>query len=217
MPLIDLSHEIFDGMITYPGLPGPVITDHLTREDSVGHYEEGVSFHIGRMDLIANTGTYLDTPSHRHAGMADLADLDLAQVADLAGLLVDASEYIDEIPAPAFDEAGAAAGGALLIRTDWSRHWGTDAYTSGHPHLGDAAIDRILEIGPRLVGIDSLNIDGTRDGRRPAHTRLLAAGILIVEHLTNLAALPPDGFRFWAVPPKVAGMGTFPVRAFAGW
>lgn len=217
MPLIDLSHDIVDGMITYPGLPGPVITDHLTREESVAHYAEGVTFHIGRMDLVANTGTYLDTPNHRHAGMADLAGITLDQVADLPAAVVDATTWDGPIPAEALDGAERSVGGALLIRTDWSRHWGADAYFSGHPHLSAEAVRRVLEIGPRLVGIDSLNIDGTAGGTRPAHTELLAAGILIVEHLTNLAALPPSDFRFSAVPPKISGMGTFPVRAFATW
>ena len=215
MTIIDLSHTIADGMVTFPGLPGPVITDHVSRQASTAHYSDGTTFQIGRIDMVANTGTYLDTPNHRHETMPDLAETPLELLANLTGMVVDATSHEGEIPASAFDDAAGAAGGALLINTGWSRHWGTEAYLSGHPSVGPGAITRILEIGPRLVGIDSLNIDDMEAGARPAHTELLAAGILIVEHLTNLHLLPAAGFTFHAAPPKVAGMGTFPVRAYA--
>lgn len=215
MTLIDLSHSISDGMVTFPGLPGPTITDHISREESAAHYEAGTTFQIGRIDMVANTGTYLDVPSHRHQGMADLAEVPLDRLANLPGFTADATSWHTEIPASVFENAAGASGGALLIRTDWSRHWGTDAYLSGHPFVGPEALAAILEIGPRLVGIDSLNIDAMEAGDRAAHTELLAEGILIVEHLTNLDRLPASGFTFNAAPPKIVGMGTFPVRAYA--
>ncbi len=215
MTLIDLSHTISDGMVTFPGLPGPTITDHISREESAAHYADGTTFQIGRIDMVANTGTYLDVPSHRHADMADLAEVPLDQLANLDGVMVDATDWGAEIPASVFDDAAGATDGALLIRTDWSRHWGTDAYLSGHPFIGPDALAAILQIGPRLVGIDSLNIDDMRAGDRAAHSDLLGAGILIVEHLTNLELLPQAGFTFSATPPKITGMGTFPVRAYA--
>lgn len=215
MTLIDLSHTISDGMVTFPGLPGPIITDHISREESAAHYSDGTTFQIGRIDMVANTGTYLDVPNHRHDGMADLAEVPIDQLANLSAVVVDATAWEAEIPASVFQNAQGASDGALLIRTDWSRRWGTDAYLSGHPFVGPEGLAAILDIGPRLVGIDSLNIDRMDDGTRPAHTELLAAGVLIVEHLTNLDLLPPGGFTFSAAPPKVTGMGTFPVRAYA--
>lgn len=215
MELIELSHPITDGMVTYPGLPGPTITDHLTRAASRDHYSDGSEFQIGRIDLVANTGTYLDTPNHRHESGPDLAGVPLEWLAGLAGFMVDATGIEGEIPADRFDDAAAATDGALLIHTGWSRHFGTARYLEGHPHIGRAAIDRILDIRPRLVGIDSLNIDETSRGARPAHTDLLGAGILLVEHMVGLDRLPASGFTFTATPPRIVGMGTFPVRAFA--
>jgi len=229
--LVDLSHAIHDGLVTYPGLPAPVIRDHLSRADSRKAYAPGTEFHIGRIEMVANTGTYLDTPSHRFEGKPDLSALALESVADLEGLVVRA----DPLPGPASRGAGspgtspaagrrvdAAAlagldvrGKAVLVHTGWDRHFGTPAYGQGHPFLTRDAAERLRDGGAALVGIDSLNIDDTADGTRPVHTVLLAAGILVVEHLTNLSALPARGFRFFAVPPRVRGMGTFPVRAFA--
>jgi kynurenine formamidase len=215
--LIDLSHPIEDGMTTYPGLPAPVIAEHLARAASQERYAPGTTFSIGRIDLVGNTGTYVDAPFHRFAGGADLAALPLAQLAGAAGLLIEAarSDASPAIGAEAF--AGQPlAGRAVLIFTGWDRHWRTPEYGSGrHPFLTAAAAALLADASPAVVGIDSLNIDDTADGARPAHTRLLAAGIPIVEHLTNLGAVAGRRFRFFAVPPPVRGMGSFPVRAFA--
>lgn len=210
--LIDLSHVIEHGMITYQGLPGPHICDFWSREGSAEHYDDGSSFQIGRIDMVANTGTYLDAPFHRYADGADLAGLDLAQLATLPGLKVKAARQA--VDADAF-EGLDVAGKAVLVETGWDRHWRTDAYFTGHPFLTEAAARLLVARGARLVGIDSYNIDDTSTRMRPVHTILLGAGVPICEHMTNLAALPAEGFRFTAVPPKVAGMGTFPVRAFA--
>ena len=210
--LIDLSHVIEHGMVTYQGLPGPHICDYWTREGSAAHYDDGSSFQIGRIDMVANTGTYLDAPFHRYEDGDDLAALDLGRLASLPGLKVKAV-------GPAVDEGAFApldvAGKAVLVETGWDRHWRTDAYASGHPYLTEKAARLLVERGAVLVGIDSYNIDDTSGRSRPVHTILLGAGVPICEHMTNLAALPDAGFRFTAVPPKVAGMGTFPVRAFA--
>lgn len=212
--LVDLSHTVRDGLVTYPGLPAPRIRDHLSREDSRQHYAPGTEFHIARVEMVANTGTYVDAPSHRFAGAADLAALALGSLADLPGLVVDAPVGRRAVTAGDLPP-GELGGRALLVRTGWSRHFGTPRYADGHPFLTADAAEALVARGAALVGIDSLNVDDTADGARPVHTRLLAAGIPVVEHLTNLEALPRDGFRFFAVPPKVAGVGTFPVRAFA--
>jgi len=214
--LIDLSHEIEHGLETYRGLPPPVISDFLSREASRSHYAAGTEFHIGKIEMVANTGTYLDSPFHRHADGADLAALPLERLADLEVVVVRAPfEQGRAIDAPAFASVGDVRGRAVLVHTGFDRHWRTERYFTGNPFLTEAAASLLVERGAALVGIDSLNIDATGDGRRPVHTRLLAAGIPIVEHLTNLAALPDQGFRFFAVPPKVKAFGTFPVRAFA--
>ncbi len=210
--LVDLSHVIEHGMVTYRDLPAPHICDYWTREGSAEHYDDGSSFQIGRIDMVANTGTYLDAPFHRYADGADLAGLELEQLASLPGLKVKATAQA--IDADAF--AGLdVAGKAVLVETGWDRHWRTDAYGEGHPYLTAAAARLLVERDAKLVGIDSYNIDDTSTRSRPVHTILLGAGVLICEHMTNLEALPADGFRFTAVPPKVADMGTFPVRAFA--
>jgi kynurenine formamidase len=210
--LVDLSHVIEHGMVTYQGLPGPHICDYWTREGSAEHYDDGSSFQIGRIDMVANTGTYLDAPFHRYAEADDLAALDLARLASLPGIKVKAATQAVE--ADAF-EGLDVAGKAVLVETGWDRHWRTDAYAAGHPYLTAAAARLLVARGARLVGIDSYNIDDTATRARPVHTILLGAGVLVCEHMTNLAALPAAGFAFTAVPPKVAGMGTFPVRAFA--
>jgi kynurenine formamidase len=212
--LVDLSHVVADGLVTYPGLPAPVVGDHLSREASRGRYAEGTTFHIGRIEMIANTGTYLDAPFHRFAAAPDLADLALAQLANLPGIVVDAPPGARRIDAGRLPP-GELRGRAVLFRTGWSRHFATPAYAEGHPFVTAAAAEALVARGAALVGIDSLNIDDTADGSRPVHTALLRAGIPIVEHLTALASLPSEGFRFFAVPVKVRGMGTFPVRAFA--
>lgn len=210
--LVDLSHRIEHGTVTYKGLPPPHICDFWTREQSAALYEDGSTFQIGRIDMVANTGTYLDTPFHRYAEGADLAALDLEQMVGLPGRVVRCDTMI--AGAELF-EGIEIAGQAVLVHTGWDAHWGSDAYFADHPFLTEAAARLLAERGVGLVGIDSYNIDDTRVPRRPVHTILLGAGILIVEHLTNLAALPDGGFRFTAAPPRIAGMGTFPVRAFA--
>jgi kynurenine formamidase len=211
--IIDLSHPIADGTITYPGLPGPVIADHLGREESRSRYAPGYEFQIGRIDMVANTGTYLDTPFHRYADGHDLAGLDLARVVDVPGVVV--SMTAQEATAELLDGL-EVAGRAVLFRTGWDAHWGTDGYGGGdHPFLGVAAAERLVAADAALVGIDSVNIDDTRTGERPIHSLLLGAGIPIVEHLCHLDELPSGPFTFTAVPPAVVGMGTFPVRACA--
>jgi kynurenine formamidase len=210
--IVDLSHPISDGLVTYPGLPGPVITDHLTREASRERYEPGYEFQIGRIEMVANTGTYLDTPFHRFADGHDLAGLDLARVAAVPGVVVDATARQEA----ALPDGVDIAGRAVLFATRWDRHWGTDAYGDpGHPFVGMSAVARLVAGGAAVVGIDSVNIDDTRTGARLVHTALLGAGIPIVEHLRGLDQLAGRAFTFTAVPPAVVGMGTFPVRAFA--
>jgi kynurenine formamidase len=211
---VDLSHAIDPGMITYPGLPGPVVTDFLSREASRGKYAEGTTFAIRRVDMVANTGTYVDAPFHRFDGGADVGSLPLERLADLAGVVVDASRAGRAIGPELFDRL-ELADKAVLVRTGWSRLWGTSAYFEGHPYLTAAAVDRLVTARPALVGIDSLNIDDAHDGVRPAHTRLLEAQIPIVEHLTNLESLPETGFRFHCVPAPFHGLTSFPVRAYA--
>ncbi len=213
--LIDLSHTIHDGMVTYPGLPPPRIADHLTYEESRSHYADGVEFHIGRIEMVANTGTYVDAPAHRWRGAADVAGLELASLADLPGVVIDATAGGPSLSASLLPDRDLA-GRAVLFSTDWDMNWRTEAYFDGHPYLSAALVDRLVDAGPALVGIDSLNIDRTDDGDRPAHSRLLGAGIPIVEHLCGLREIDPARpFRFSAVPVKVAGLGTFPVRAWA--
>lgn len=212
--LVDLSHTVYDGLVTYPGLPAPRITDHLDRASSRAHYAPGTEFAIAKIELVANTGTYLDAPFHRYAGARDLAELPLDTLADLPAIVVRSDHGRRAIDAECF-EGRAVAGRAVLVHTGWSAHFGTPAYGSGHPFLTRAAAERLVEGGARLVGIDSLNIDDTSGGERPVHSLLLEHDVRIVEHLTNLDALPDEGFRFYAVPPKVRGMGSFPVRAFA--
>jgi len=214
--LIDLSHEIEHGMVTYRGLPAPVISDWLTREASSARYAAGTTFQIGKIDMLANTGTYIDAPFHRYDNGRDVAGYRLEAVADLPGLVARAtSRQTRAIDASRF--AGLEVKGkAVLVHTGWDAHWRTDTYSAGqHPFLTRDAAEHLVKAGAALVGIDSLNIDDDKDGSRPAHTILLGAGVAIVEHMTNLAALPDTGFSFFAVPPKVKGMGSFPVRAFA--
>lgn len=212
---IDLSHTIRTGLLTYPGMPAPVISDHLSRTASRAHYGEGTEFQIGRIDMVANTGTYIDSPFHRFADRPDIAQLELSALAGVPGTLV----RVTGAPRRAIDRHAFAGvdvrGRAVLVHTGWARHWGSDAYFQGHPFLTAEAAEHLRDQGAALVGIDSLNIDDIADLHRPVHTTLLAAGIPIVEHMRGLEALPLDGFRFFAVPPKVEGMGSFPVRAFA--
>lgn len=217
--LVDLSHTVEDGLVTYRGLPAPRITDFLGREASRAHYAPGTEFQIGRIDMVANTGTYLDSPAHRFADGADLSGLDLASVADLPGLVVRATGMTERAVGRALLAAALAEvdprGMAVLVHTGHDRHWRTDRYFEAHPFLTRDAADLLAAAGAALVGMDTYNVDDTADAERPAHTALLRAGVPIVEHLRGLGDLPITGFRFSAVPVKVKGMGTFPVRAHA--
>jgi len=213
--IIDLSHVIEHGMVTFGDLPGPHICDYWTREDSAARYDDGSSFQIGRIDMVANTGTYLDSPFHRYAEGKDLARLPIESLADLPALVV-RRPHADGLAIDAEHFAGRAVRGrAVLVHSGWDRHWRTDAYKHDHPFLTAAAAARLVEQGAALVGIDSYNIDQTSVRARPVHTILLGADIPICEHMTGLDQLPDEGFRFSAVPPKIAGMGTFAVRAYA--
>lgn len=239
--LIDLSHTVEHGMITYKGLPAPIICDFWTREESRQYYAPGTEFHIAKIEMIANTGTYLDSPFHRYADGKDLSELPLASLANLEGVVIRAAAFHTRKGTMA-DEKRLAAGDqvssfradistraidrsafrdvdvtnkAVLIHTGWAVHWRTDQYFEGHPFLTEDAAQYLADAGAILVGIDSYNIDDTADKRRPVHSILLARGIPIVEHLCHLERLPDSGFRFYAVPVKVKGMGSFPVRAFA--
>lgn len=210
---VDLSHVITDGMQTYPGLPTPVVADHLSRETAEAIYGHGITFQIGLVTMCTNTGTYLDVPFHRFADGHDLTELDLSRVAAVPAVCLDRrGEQTIEL---AEEDLSGLAGRAVLIHTGHARHWGTDAYFVDHPHLSAASAEALVRADVACVGIDTLNIDGTDGGERPVHTTLLGAQIPIVEHMVNLDQLPPDGFTFTAVPPKIAGAGTFTVRAFA--
>lgn len=212
---VDLSHDIEDGMVPYRGLPAPRISEHLSFATSRASYAPGTEFQIGKIDMVANTGTYIDTPYHRHVEGDDLSTTALERLSSIPGLVIRvtgmAARDIDWTMLAAYDVKGRA----VLIETGWDRHWQTDAYFEGHPYLTRKAAEYLRDQGAVIVGIDSLNIDDTSDAARPVHSILLGAGIPIVEHLTGLSALPPSGFRFTAAPPKIKGMGTFPVRAHA--
>ena len=211
--LIDLSHTVEDGMITYKGLPAPIVCDYLSREASRKLYAPGTEFQIGRIEMVANTGTYLDSPFHRYAEGKDLSELPLERLADLDAVVVRWDRRGRGIGLPAF-EGRPIRGKAVLVHTGWSVHWRTDHYFEGHPFLTRDAAGYLKEAGATLVGIDSYNIDDTADLTRPVHSTLLGAEIPIVEHLTGLERMPEEGSRFFGVPVKVKGMGTFPVRAF---
>ena len=211
--LVDVSHTVEHGMITYKGLPAPLISDFLSREESRGRYASGTEFHIGKIEMVANTGTYLDSPFHRYARGKDLAALDLYSIANLDGVVVHVSGR--EISEESFSGI-EVQGKAVLVHTGWDKHWRTEDYSNGnHPFLNEAAATHLAKSGAALVGIDSFNIDATHDGHRPAHTILLSHDIPIVEHLCGLEDLPDSDFKFFAVPVKVRQFGTFPVRAFA--
>ena len=210
---IDLSHIIEEGMLTYTGLPGPVISDHMSREDSESHYSDGTTFQIGKIEMIANTGTYIDAPFHRYLEGTDLSGLKMAAIANLEGIVFRV-EGVRSIDRDVF-QSDTVEGKAVLIHTGWDRHWRTDAYFENHPFLTRNAAEYLKSSGAALVGIDSLNIDDTGDGSRPAHSILLKANIPIVEHLCHLEVLPAEGFKFFAVLAPVKGLGSFPVRAFA--
>lgn len=213
--LIDLNHVIESGMITYKGLPAPLVCDFLSRDASQRLHSPGTSFQIARIEMVANTGTYLDSPYHRFAHGEDVSELELARLAELEAVVVNVAgmrgRSIDREVFLPFDVRGKA----VLVHTGWARHWRSDAYFEGHPFLTESAARHLRDRGAALVGIDSLNIDDISGGERPVHTTLLGGGVAIVEHLCNLEKVPAAGARFSAVPPRVKGMGTFPVRAFA--
>jgi arylformamidase len=212
--LIDLSHAVEHGMVTYKGLPAPIICDYLSREASRARYGPGTEFHIGKIEMVANTGTYLDSPFHRYADGMDLSQLPLERLANLDTVVVRVPDGQRSIGQGWFEHL-EVRGKAVLVATGWDRHWRTEQYFEGHPFLTASAAQFLREAGATLVGIDSLNIDDTADLARPVHSVLLDAGIPIVEHLRGLNALPEVGLRFFAVPTKVKAFGTFPVRAFA--
>lgn len=211
---IDLSHTIEDGLITYKGLPAPVICDFLSREASRRLYAPGTEFQIGKTEMVANTGTYLDSPFHRFADGTDLSALPLEKLADLEAVVVRWGAGGGRAIGPQVFEGRPLRGKAVLVHTGWSAHWRTDRYFEGHPFLTGDAAELLRAAGAALIGIDSYNIGDTDDMARPVHTTLLGAEIPIVEHMTGLDLLPEKGVRFFAVPVKVKGMGTFPVRAF---
>ena len=212
--LIDVSHTIEHGMVTYKGFPAPIICDWLSREASREKYAAGTEFQIGKIEMIANTGTYIDSPFHRYENGKDLSELPLESVANLDCVVIRADptqgSAIDSVNLP----ASRVRGCAVLFDTGWDRNWRTDAYFEGHPHLTERCADWLAKAGVALVGIDSLNIDSTATGTRPVHSILLGSEIPIVEHMTGLSRVPGEGGRFFAVPVKVRGFGTFPVRAF---
>ena len=209
---IDLSHVIESGMITYKGFPAPLICDYMSREQSRERYEEGTEFQIGKIEMVANTGTYIDSPFHRYADGDDIADLNLSRLVDIDCIVLRSTE--NSIGPELFDGLDFN-GKAVLVNTGWDRHWRTDAYFESHPHLTEAAARYLVQGGAAIVGIDSLNIDSIETGARPVHTILLGHGIPIVEHMCNLGELPNTDFRLTAAPVAVRGMGSFPVRAFA--
>jgi len=212
--LIDVSHVIEHGLITYRGLPAPLVCDFLSREESRKHYAPGVEFHIGKVEMVANTGTYLDAPFHRYPDGIDLAELPLEKLADLDAVVLRWDLHRGRaIGKDAFRSLDVRSK-AVLVHTGWDRHWRTEQYFEGHPYLTADAAAWLRDQGAALVGIDSLNIDDTADLTRPVHSTLLRAEVPIVEHLRGLEQLPDAGFRFFAVPVKFKGMGTFPVRAF---
>lgn len=213
--LVDLSHAVAGGEIHHPGLPAPVVTEHLGHAGSAGRYAPGVSFQIGRVDMVANTGTSVDAPYHRYPGTPDVADLPLDALADLDGVVIRLDGMAGRAIGAAALAATAVEGRAVLLDTGWARRWGSPAYQVDRPFLTGDGARFLADRGARLVGIDALNIDDTDDPERPAHSILLAAGIPIVENLAHLDGLPIDGFRFSAAPMRLRGMGAFPVRAWA--
>lgn len=212
--LIDLSHCVENGMITYKGLPAPVICDYLSREASRARYAPGTEFQIGKIEMVANTGTYIDSPFHRYADGCDLSELKLESLANLDCVVVRATNR-GERAIDDFESISEVGGKAILFQTGWDAHWRTDQYFEGHPYLTERLATELVAAGATLVGIDSFNIDCTDTEERPVHSALLGAGIPIVKHLCGLDALPDRGARFYAVPVKVKGVGTFPIRAFA--
>jgi kynurenine formamidase len=213
--LLDLSHTVEHGMVTYKDLPAPIVCDYMSHAASRQLYAPGTEFHIGKIEMIANTGTYVDAPFHRFPQGLDIAELPLSSLAELDAVVIRPDLRRGRGIEAAALRPVPVAGKAVLIDTGWSRHWATDRYFEGHPYLTEGAARMLRDEGAVLVGIDSLNIDSIDDGRRPVHTTLLGAEIPICEHLCQLDQLPASGFRFSAVPVKVRAFGTFPVRAYA--
>jgi arylformamidase len=213
--LIDLSHTIEHGLITYKGLPAPIICDYLSRDNSKKFYAEGTEFQIGKIEMVANTGTYIDCPFHRFENGKDLSEAGLECFTDLDAVVISVpfskTLAITEKHLKGYEVKNRA----VLIHTGWDSNWNTEKYYYNHPYLTEEAAIYLRDCGAQLVGIDSHNIDSTSGKTRPVHTTLLGAEILIVEHLCNLYSLPKDGFTFSAIPPKFKGVGTFPVRAMA--
>jgi kynurenine formamidase len=213
--VIDLSHTIEDGLVTYKGLPAPVICDYWSREHSRQFYAEGVEFQIGKIEMVANTGTYIDVPFHRYADGKDLSEIPAAQFVDLEGVVVRVSHKKTLAISANYFRDVDVRNRAVLIHTGWAEYWNTPAYYQDHPFLTKDAAEYLRDNGALLLGIDSHNIDDVADKTRPAHSILLRASIFIVEHLCNLESIPPKNFLFSALPPKFKGVGTFPVRAIA--
>lgn len=212
---IDLSHDIRSGQVTYKGLPAPIICDYLSRIDAEKAYAPGVTFQIGKIEMVSNTGTYIDTPFHRFENGDDLSRITLNALTDLEGIVVPLPWQRFPRITPTCFEGLSLKGKAVLVHTGWDQHWGADQYFEGHPFLTQAAAEYLLSQEVRLVGIDAFNIDDVKDPQRPVHTVLLGNNILIVEHLCNIGAIGTRPFHFHAVPPKFCGIGTFPVRAYA--
>ena len=213
--MIDLSHIIEDGLITYKGLPAPKICDFWSREYSRNYYEDQSTFHIGKIEMVANTGTYIDAPFHRYEDGEDFSSLSLEKLASIDGILINATEVEDNMVPIDLFKGKDLENKAVLIQTNWSKHWQTDTYFENHPYLSANAANFLVESHVKLVGIDSYNIDDSSSKVRPVHTALLGAGIPIVEHLCNLNKIKGRKFHFSAVPPKIKGLGSFPVRAYA--
>ena len=211
--LIDLSHVIEEGMPVHPGLPPPVVGAVLDHEQSHERYQGKAEFFLGKVELPGNTGTCLDAPFHRYRDGEDLAEISLDRIAGIPAVVFDAPAEHHPIDLHLMEDD--LRGRALLVRTGWDGRWGSEAYWEPGPFFSDDGAEKLSRTGAVMVGVDFANVDDTADPSRPAHTTLLGAGIIIVEHLTGLDALPRSGFRFSAVPPRIVRGASFPVRAFA--
>lgn len=212
--LVELNHALEDRMRAYPNLPRPRIKAFLDHSASQPLYDGKAEFYIGKVEMVCNLGTYLDSPFHRHRDKADLSQVPLEDVAGIPGIAINAAAAANRSITLDCNES-ELKGNAALIRTGWDRRWGTDSYWEPGPYLSEESVDLLIRSKAKLVGVDFWNVDNTLDPTRPAHTKLLASNILIVENLRNLSALPRTGFRFYAVPPRIATGASFPVRAFA--
>ena len=214
MKLIDISHSIEEGLITYKGLPAPIICDYLSREDSRSHYD-GETFHIGRVDMVVNTGTYIDCPFHRYADGKQFTDINLERLVNIPAAMVRKHHSESKEVGLADIENLSVEGKAVLINTGWDEYWEQDTYFEFNPYLSLEAAEFLRDQGAVLVGIDSLNIDDTRSKSRPVHSVLLRENILIIEHLCNLIQIPDNqDIKVSAAPPRIEGVGSFPVRVY---